>query len=651
MKVNIKIRLLLLALSVVLGGCVLPTTLPKDISCPVKKQNCKPKMWSGIPMDTTKSYRDVADYYFIFEPLKKVNSPEDEWSLSFISKKKAILTFTDADQNRVMIARLPRENRVTLESGVGIPLEGSVGAFSVVNDKVAFAAATNQTFLGNSNIYTADIDGNLLTNVSPLSDKLQDDPKTWVSQPALSPNGDVIFFSSDRSHGTGEVDLWFVVKKPDGTWSDPINCGDKINSECDELTPFVTSNGKELLFSSCGHETVGGYDIFRSSISSRFWDDVKAGNIDNLKSKKDYFGTAENLRPPLNTPADELFPTSPGNVEDVLYYSSNQSQSKTSILSKKGGFDLFIRKRVSKVIERPDTVAMLGDNFNFDYEFNDNSDIQPVNIYFHKFKFSGTIYNGTTRQPARNAEITIREIKRVPPRRSFAYIILNDTTGKYKSTVLEKDREFEITAQTQDLSYEKFKLKVDDNNDTVIVVQADDKGKYSVELEKDREFEITAQAKDLFFESFRLRVEPEDTVVNYQKKFYVPEKLTLRVNFPSGNYDEPYKFVLDSNGVETYRTWQEEMNLLANNILKSKGSYKKILLVGHTDDVGSAKNNEELGLYRVDFVISELEKRGVPADMLEGKSAGESDPLDRRKGESKELYRKRLRRVELQKIL
>ena len=600
-------------------------------------------------MDTSASYREVADYYYIFEPVKQVNSPENEWCLSFMNPKKAILTFTDTDLNKVMIVRVPAENYVTMESGMGIPLEGNIGAMSVKGDKVVFASAPSDGMIGNADLYTAKLNGNLLTNLNYMGSRVHESVLTWESHPAYSPDGDVVFFASDRYHGTGEIDIWFTVKLPDGEWSEPVNCGDMVNSNCDELTPFVTNDGKNLFFASSGHKGVGGYDIFRSEISDLFWKDVKEGNYNRLFESGGYFSEAVNLRPPLNTPADELFPSTPVDYEDLLYYSSNQAEHNASILSTKGGFDLYLRKKIVKHEIAKDKIPDETDNFDGSIDITENYTEEFPEIYLPTYKLKGVIYNARTKEPAKNAEVVIREIASVLGG-SYAGSIINDTSGKYDIVELEKDREFEITAQAQDLSFESFKIKID-KKDTVIVVKANDGGEYIVELEKDREFEITAQAQDLFFESFKLRVDKVDTTTVVDKSFFIPEQLHLRVNFPTANFDDPYKYVLDSNGVEINTTWEEEMDLLAKNILISQIYIKKIKLIGHTDEVGTAKNNKILGQNRVDFVVSELVKRGVPKDILEAESAGESSPLARRDGESTELYRKRLRRVEIQKIL
>lgn len=646
LRIQHKLLFITVILALIAAGCKLTVIPPKDLVCPVKTQNCQQNMWKGLIIDTSRAYRDVADWYYTIEPLRGINSPEDEWALSFINNKKAVLTFSDMDMNRVMMLKLPREDRAVMESGIGVPVDGNLGAFSIKKDNVLLAVSSNDVVLGNSDIYRAVLNDNLVSDPEVLSTKIHDNILTWESHPAQSPNGNVIFFASDRQLGTGEIDLWFTVRIPGEGWSEPINCGENINSSCDELTPFITNDGKTLLFASSGFESLGGYDLFHSEISNEFWILAEQGKINELKNATNFFTPAKNMRAPINTRSDELFPSTPDNYDDLLYYSSNQAETKNrSILSKRGGFDLYVMKKVKKYIANKDNEIIKNPEFDLDIDIVDNTEYD-FSLNFNNFLFRGQIFNARTNQPAKNGEIIIKEIKTKSP--SFVEKVFKDTTGKYIITEIVKDKEYLVTTQDIELEKETFVIRKD--KDTVIYIKADADGKYNVELEKDREFEITAQAQDLFFESFKLRVENEDTTAKIVYEFKIPEKLELRVNFPSGVYDEPYKYTLDSNGIEINRTWQEEMDLLAKNIISQIGSFRKVIFTGHTDEVGSESSNMVLGQQRVDFVVAELQRRGVPADLLEARSAGESLPLKRKKGENNDTYWKRCRRVDIQKI-
>jgi outer membrane protein OmpA-like peptidoglycan-associated protein len=71
-----------------------------------------------------------------------------------------------------------------------------------------------------------------------------------------------IIFASNRPGGYGGVDLYVTRKKSDGSWGLPENLGPEINTKENELTPFLHSDSKTLYFSSKGHKGLGGYDIF-----------------------------------------------------------------------------------------------------------------------------------------------------------------------------------------------------------------------------------------------------------------------------------------------------------------------------------------------------------------------------------------------------
>ncbi len=87
---------------------------------------------------------------------------------------------------------------------------------------------------------------------------------SWESQPSLSSDGKSIIFASDREGGYGGVDLYIINKDNNGLWSKPISLGPKINSENNEKSPFLHTDGKTLFFASDNFPSLGGYDIFYS---------------------------------------------------------------------------------------------------------------------------------------------------------------------------------------------------------------------------------------------------------------------------------------------------------------------------------------------------------------------------------------------------
>lgn len=104
--------------------------------------------------------------------------------------------------------------------------------------------------------------------------------------PSLSPDGRRLYFTSDMPGGYGGFDLYFVEKRGE-SWSMPINLGPEINTPQNEVFPFIHESGV-LFFSSNGHNSRGGLDIFMVNISTQTW------------------GRVVNLGIPFNSPHDDL---------------------------------------------------------------------------------------------------------------------------------------------------------------------------------------------------------------------------------------------------------------------------------------------------------------------------------------------------------
>lgn len=109
-----------------------------------------------------------------------------------------------------------------------------------------------------------------------------------VAHPAISPDGLTLYFTSDLPGGFGGMDLWKVTRaSTSDSWGEPINMGGSINTEGDEMFPYVHSDGT-LYFSSNGWPGMGGLDIFRVG------KDAKSEPL------------VENMRYPINSSEDDF---------------------------------------------------------------------------------------------------------------------------------------------------------------------------------------------------------------------------------------------------------------------------------------------------------------------------------------------------------
>ncbi|KOY85350.1 hypothetical protein AD998_03540 [bacterium 336/3] len=97
------------------------------------------------------------------------------------------------------------------------------------------------------------------------------------STASISADESVMYFASDRPGGYGGKDIYKVERQADGTWGKPQNLGDGINTPYDEDAPFIHPDKKTLFFTSTGHNSIGGNDIFKTTFQNNQW--VKPENM------------------------------------------------------------------------------------------------------------------------------------------------------------------------------------------------------------------------------------------------------------------------------------------------------------------------------------------------------------------------------------
>jgi len=126
------------------------------------------------------------------------------------------------------------------------------------------------------------------------------------THPALSGDGNMMIFASDRDGSAGGLDL-FITQKDGDKWSSPENLGKLINTKSNELYPFL-DNSNNLYFSSDGHPGYGGYDIFVSKFNGKRWeepvnltklinspDDDVAFTLNRLNGKTGFYSSIDNV--------------------------------------------------------------------------------------------------------------------------------------------------------------------------------------------------------------------------------------------------------------------------------------------------------------------------------------------------------------------
>lgn len=158
----------------------------------------------------------------------------------------------------------------------------------------------NKLKLGRNSIYKATKTGDSWGNIEILSFNSKE---FSTSNPSLSRDGKTLYFSSDRPGSLGGVDIWKVAVNEDGTFAEPQNLGNKVNTEGNESFPFIADDNKTLYFASSGKQGLGGLDVYQIDLSG---------------------GDATNLGKPVNSEKDDFAFTFNG-LKGTGFLSSNRN--------------------------------------------------------------------------------------------------------------------------------------------------------------------------------------------------------------------------------------------------------------------------------------------------------------------------------------
>lgn len=194
--------------------------------------------------------------------------------IEFETKKEIYLATKNTNQEyELKTLYLANEHEKANISLAGISPDGETLFFAIGTDN-------------NADLYACKIENGKYGSFVKLPDIINSQySETSIS---VSPDGRTYYFSSNRPGGYGGKDLYRAILDDKNEWSVIENLGPSINTEYDEDSPFIHPDNKTLYFSSKGHSSIGGYDIFYSK------------NID--RNEWEY---PTNIGLPINTPGDD----------------------------------------------------------------------------------------------------------------------------------------------------------------------------------------------------------------------------------------------------------------------------------------------------------------------------------------------------------
>ena len=158
---------------------------------------------------------------------------------------------------------------VSISKNINTRLNEGTCTISADGRKLIFTSCAGRDGIGSCDLYESrkigddwTVPTNLGRNVNSMD---------WESQPSLSADGRTLYFVSDRRAGLGRNDIWMSTLGEDGRWTKAVNAGKGVNSQFDEMSPFIHANNRTLFFASNGLPGFGGYDIFYVEKDSATW--------------------------------------------------------------------------------------------------------------------------------------------------------------------------------------------------------------------------------------------------------------------------------------------------------------------------------------------------------------------------------------------
>ncbi|THH37580.1 OmpA family protein [Neolewinella litorea] len=171
-------------------------------------------------------------------------------------------------------------------SGVNTPMNEGAQTITANGKYLIFTGCGRRDGAGSCDLYFSERIGDRWTEAENLGPAIN--TRASESQPSLSRDGKLLFFTSNRAGGLGNDDIYVSGRDASGNWSRPVNLGPTINTSGNDRYPFWAADNKTLYFTSTGRRGMGGADLFKTSVD------------ENNK-----WETPVNLGYPINTAGEE----------------------------------------------------------------------------------------------------------------------------------------------------------------------------------------------------------------------------------------------------------------------------------------------------------------------------------------------------------
>ena len=222
----------------------------------------------------------TADQSQLIFTRRVTNNPNDDEDL-VVSRK--------SDRGRWLRAE-------SISKKINTPLNEGTCSISADGRKLILTSCEGRAGFGSCDLYESSKVGSDWSEPRNLGRNVNSG--AWESQPSLSADGRTLYFVSDRHLGMGLRDIWISTLDEQGNWTRAINAGPAINSQYDEISPFIHANNRTLFFATNGRPGFGGYDIFSVERNGEEWTEpVNLGQpVNDLGDQFSLFVTADGLK-------------------------------------------------------------------------------------------------------------------------------------------------------------------------------------------------------------------------------------------------------------------------------------------------------------------------------------------------------------------
>jgi outer membrane protein OmpA-like peptidoglycan-associated protein len=292
-------------------------------------ENAKLLMSKPVVMKISNLGKTVNSQYPDYNPAISV----DESTIIFTSRRANSTGGLVSEMDGYFFEDIYISNKLPNNTwGEGKQLDATIN--SVNHDACVGLSSEGQTMIiykddGGGDLYYSNLSGSAWSKPVSFGKSINTDG--WEACGNFSPDGNYLFFVSNKKGGFGGTDIYWSKKNADGTWGAPVNMGKEVNTAEDEFSPYLHADGKTFYFSSQAHNSMGGFDIFQSTID---WSAAPAMLV----------SAPVNLGYPINTVGDEIY----------FVWSADNKRAYFSS-AREGGFgdkDLYL-------LERPEAKAAL----------------------------------------------------------------------------------------------------------------------------------------------------------------------------------------------------------------------------------------------------------------------------------------------------